>query len=310
MSAIHLGAPCAGMDQPQEFAAARPRAGAADALSSWAALQTIDCDVRGWRTGMVTAVTKIVLEAALEAELIGHLGYPKYDHAGRQLGSNSRNGTRPKKVLTWFGPIKVDVPRDRWGTFQPVTVGKWQRQVAGLDQLVLPLAAKGAPHEETVELLSWVYRGSLSRQLLGEIAAAVRERIRPWQDRPLEARYPVVVFDRVVVRSRQGAVASRPVHTAVGLSSHGQRELLGLWIATNQTKGELWFNIGADLKSRGVSDVDGIVCDPIPGLAGDLRMIWPDLVVRQRPKLARPNQLRSVRTARPQPVSEPLSARR
>ena len=217
-----------------------------------------DREVHGWRMGDVhglTLVVKTVLEAALEAEIVEHLGYPKYDSTGRQAGSNSRNGTRLKTVATRFGPIQVDVPRDRWGTFQPVTVGKWQRRAAGLDHLVLASAAKGAPHDETVQLLSWVYRGVTRRKLLNEIATTVRKRMAPWHERPLRPVYDCVLVDRVVVRLRHYDVSSRPIHTALGVTGEGQRELLGLWIANEQTAAELGEEIAADLKARGVDNV-------------------------------------------------------
>ena len=258
---------------------------ATDAQFAWAARQSLDADGHGWRTELVSgvgAVATTVFEAALEAELIEHLGYPKYDQAGRLRGSNSRNGTRTKTVATWLGLITVDVPRDRWGTFQPLAVGKWQRRATGLDQLVFPLAARGAPSQVTAELLSGVYRGADRRGLRIDIAATVRERMQLWHQRPLPAAYPMLVFNRVVVRSAHYAMCSRPVHTVLGVDREGRRDLLGLWIGTNKTTVERWCEIGVELKARGIGQVDGLVCDPIPALAMDLQSIWPGLVVRHR----------------------------
>ena len=243
----------------------------------------LDGGIEGWRLAEVDAlapIVKTVLEAALEAELVEHLGYSKHDPAGRQPGSNSRNGTRPKIVTTGFGPIRIDVPRDRWGTFQPVTVGKRQRRPVGLDQFVLALAAKDARRDESVALLSGVYRGVVRRELLGEIATTVRTRMAPWHERPLSPRYAVVVFERVVVPSRGGRVPSPPIHTVLAQPNNGRPELLGLWRARRQTTAELWREIGADLKVRGVGDVTEIVCEPIPGVEGDLAAIWPNAEVR------------------------------
>jgi len=220
--------------------------------------------MRGWRRSDVrgvATVVKIVLEAALEAEIVEHLGYPKYGHTGRRPGSNSRNGTRHKTVATWCGPIDIHVPRDRWGTFQPVTVGKWQRRPAGLDRLVLASAAKDAPHEETVELLSRVYRGSVRRELLDAITTTIGMRMQPWHERALSPSYSAVLLDRIVLRSRHTEVRSRPIHTVLGVAGDGQQELLGLWIANGETTAELWSAIRADLRRRGVGQATQIVGD-------------------------------------------------
>ena len=238
---------------------------------------------QGWCLAEVDGlapVVKTVLEAALEAELVEHLGYSKHDPAGRDPGSNSRNGSRSKAVATGFGTIRINVPRDRWGTFQPVTVGKRQRRPAGLDQLVLALAAKGALREESVDLLSGVYRGVPRRALLGEIASTVRTRMAPWHQRPLSPRFAVVRFQREVLRSRDGRVSSPPIHIVLGQPPCGRPELLGLWRARRQTRAELWREIGMDLEVRGVVDVGEIVCQAMPGLEDDLISIWPQVKVR------------------------------
>src|SRR5688572_2323000 len=131
---------------------------------------------------LLTGLAKTVIEAALEAELIEHLGDSTYDDARFSRRSNSRNGNRPKTVRTVVGPIEIDAPRDRWGTFEPMTVGKWQREVVGIDRLLLLLAAKGAPHDRIVALLSQVYPSHARQGTLGRIAATARARLAGWHE--------------------------------------------------------------------------------------------------------------------------------
>jgi len=232
--------------------------------------------VRPWRTGGIAGacgVARLVLEAALEAELTYHLGYSKHDPRGRRPGSNSRNGIRTKTVFTWFGPVDVDVPRDRWGTFHPLTVGKWQRRSGGIDELVLPLAAGEAEREETMRLLSWAYRGSASAALLDDIADMIRQRMLPWHRRPLPPRYAEVIFNRVRVRSVHHGASCRPVHTVVGVADDGARSLVGLWASTDRPTAERWYEIALALRGRGLLGLDAVVCEAFPGLALELASV-------------------------------------
>jgi len=230
-------------------------------------------DVRPWRTGGidgVSAVARLVLGAALEAELTHHLGYAKHDPRGRRPGSNSRNGARPKTVLTWFGPVEVDVPRDRWGTFRPVTVGKWQRHSRGIDELVLPLAATGSQREEIVRLLTGAYRDLGTAALVNAISESIRERMLPWHRRPLPLRYAELIFSRIGVTSTRHGATWRPVHAVVGVADDGTRSLVGLWASTDRPTLDRWNEIALNLKARGLLDLDAVVCEADPGLARKL----------------------------------------
>jgi len=254
----------------------------AKAAVSWASLQLFDRDARGWREGLLAEVTKNVLEAALEAELEAHLGYARYEQIGRQRGSNSRNGSRRKTLRTCAGPVTVDVPRDRWATFAPVTVGKWQRRTAGLDHLVVPLAAHGSTPEEMAEQLAWVFRNTPAAPLLDRMAACVRDRLEPWHGRPVAHRHAVILLDRVVVRSRRLGIAAPPVHTAVAVTTEGQRELLGLWRGQPAAAVERWLEVAQALRARGAADVDAVVLDPASAAAAAVSRVWPSAQVYVR----------------------------
>jgi putative transposase len=177
--------------------------------------------------GLLGDLTKRVLEAALEAEMTEHVGYEPYDSSGRHSG-NSRNRTRTKTVITDIGPISIDVPRDRAGSFEPVMVPKRRRRLGGVDQMVLSLSAKGLTHGEISAHLEEIYRAKVSKETVTRITDSVLETMVEWQNRPLDPVYPVVFVDAIHVKIRDGQVANRPVYVAIGVSVDGERDILGL----------------------------------------------------------------------------------
>lgn len=259
----------------------------AQATTPWTAMQLLDSTSGGWRSGLLADLVKHVLEAALEAEMEAHLGYSKNSSAGRRRGSNSRNGTRRKTVRTCTGPVTIEVPRDRWGTFEPRTVGKWQRRGIGLDQLVLPLSARGATTGETIQLLTWVYGDTLEERVLRRLAMLVEGRLGAWHERPLAPGWPVVFLERVVVRSRSTALATPPVHTAVGVDADGRRELLAVLRGGPVRDGFHWHGVLTELRSRGVVDVDVVVADPVPGMGRVVGEVWRGASLYERPSQQR-----------------------
>ena len=159
--------------------------------------------------GLLSGLTKAVLEAALEGELTDHVGYQPYDPAGHHSG-NSRNGTRPKTVITDVGPIEINVPRDRAGTFEPVIVPKRARRLGGVDAMVLSLSAKGLTHGEISAHLEEIYGARVSKETVSRITDNVIEGMVAWQNRPLDPVYPVIFIDAIVVEIREGQVANPP----------------------------------------------------------------------------------------------------
>lgn len=160
--------------------------------------------------GLLSRLTKMVLESALEGELDDHLGYPQHDPAGRN-GENSRNGRRGKTVLTEVGPVEIAVPRDRDGTFEPKLVRKHQRRLSGIEDLVISLSAKGLTTGEIAAHLGEVYGAEVCKQTISAITDRVLEGMAEWQARPLDAVYPVIFIDCVHVKIREGNVANRPI---------------------------------------------------------------------------------------------------
>lgn len=230
--------------------------------------------------GLLTALARQVLQSALEAEMAAHLGYDKHDPAGRNLG-NSRNGSTPKTVTTEIGKVTLAVPRDRNGSFVPQVVGKHQRRLAGFDANVISLYAKGMTTGDIANHLEDVYDTAVSRDLISTVTGRVLAEMREWQSRPLDAVYPVILIDAIVLKVRQGTVANRPVYVAMGISVDGQRDVLGLWVGPTGGEGaKQWMNMLTDLRNRGILDVCIVCCDGLKGLPEAIVATWPRATVQ------------------------------
>lgn len=215
--------------------------------------------------GLLQQLTKRLLESALEGEITDHLGYNKHDPAGKNSG-NSHNGTHAKTVLTDVGPVEITVPRDREGSFEPKIVKKRQKRLSGVDEMVISLAAKGLTTGEVQAHLAEVYGADVSRQTISTITDKVLEGMAEWQNRPLDAVYPVVFIDAIHVKIRDGAVANRPICVALAVTAEGRRDILGLWAGDGAKH---WMHIPTEIKNRGVNDILMLVCDGLKGLRRD-----------------------------------------
>jgi putative transposase len=229
--------------------------------------------------GLLQRVTKLVLEGALEGELTGHLGYEHGDPAGRN-GANSRNGTRPKTVLTEVGPVELEVPRDRDSTFQPRIVRKRQRRLGGVEDLVVSLVAKGLTTGEVAAHLAEIYGTQVSRQTISTITDRVLDGLAAWQSRPLDPVYPVLFIDAICVKIRDGQVANRPIYVALGVTVDGERDILGLWAGDGGEGAKYWLHVLTEIKNRGVADVCIAVCDGLAGLPDAIATVWPAAVAQ------------------------------
>jgi putative transposase len=231
--------------------------------------------------GLLAQLTNRVVESALDGELDDHLGYSRHDPAGRD-GGNSRNGRRSKTVLTEAGPVDIEVPRDRDGSFDPRLVRKRQRRLTGLDDLVISLSAKGLTHGEICAHLREVYGAEVSKQTITTITDRVIEGMVEWQSRPLDPVYPVIFIDAVNVKIRDGNVANRPIYLALGVTVEGTRDILGLW-AGEHGDGEgakFWGRVLAELTNRGVGDVCMVICDGLKGLPAAIETVWPQAITQ------------------------------
>jgi putative transposase len=230
--------------------------------------------------GLLQQLTKRVLEAALEGELDAHLGYGKHERDGGE--GNARNGKRAKTVLTETGPVELDVPRDRAGSFTPRIVRKRQRRLSGVDDLVISLTAKGLTTGEVAAHLAEVYDASVSKETISTITDRVLDGMSEWQNRPLDRVYPVVFIDAIHVKIRDGQVANRPIYVALAVTVDGQRDILGMW-AGEHGDGEgakFWLRVLTEIRNRGTTDVCIVVCDGLKGLPDSVATVWPNTVVQ------------------------------
>jgi len=223
--------------------------------------------------GLLTGLTKSVLECALEEEISDHLGYDKHDPAGRN-GGDSRNGHREKTVLTEIGPVTIEVPRDREGSFEPVIVGKRQRRLNGIDQIVLSLTARGLTTGEICAHFAEVYGASVSKDTISRITDKVIEEMTEWRNRPLDRVYPVLFIDALVVKVRDGQVVNRPIYVVIGVTVNGERDILGLWAGDGSEGAKFWLAVLTEIKNRGVADVCIVVCDGLKGLPESINTTW------------------------------------
>ncbi len=230
--------------------------------------------------GLLSQVTKAVLERALAEEMTGHLGYDKHDPAGRGSG-NSRNGASGKTVLTDIGSVDLAVPRDRNGTFEPQIVRKGQTRLDGFNDRIIALYARGMTVRDIRAHLAEMYQVEVSPDLISRVTDAVTEELAEWQARPLDPVWPVIFIDALMVKIRDGVVANRPVYLAVGIDCDGAKHVLGLWVGpTTGESAKFWLTVLSELKSRGVADVCIVCCDGLTGLPDAIGVTWPQAIVQ------------------------------
>lgn len=227
--------------------------------------------------GLLAGLTKTVLETALEAEMTQHLGYEKHEITD---SVNARNGTRSKTVLTEIGAVEIEVPRDREGSFEPTIVKKRQRRLDGIDEIVLSLTARGLTTGEVAAHFDDVYGASVSKDTISKIIDKVIAEMTEWQNRPLDRVYPVVFIDAIVVKVRDGQVRNKPFYVAVGVTTAGERDILGIWAGDGGEGAKFWFGVLTEIKNRGVEDVCIVVCDGLKGLPESINTTWELAVVQ------------------------------
>lgn len=223
--------------------------------------------------GLLTGLTKSVLETALDAEMSEHVGYDKHDPVGRN-GGNSRNGYRTKTVLTEIGPVEIEVPRDRDGSFEPEIVRKRQRRLDGIDEIVLSLTARGLTTGDIAAHFAEVYGAKVSKDTISKITDKVVEEMTEWRNRPLDRVYPVLFIDAIMVKVRDGQVVNRPIYVVIGVTVNGERDILGLWAGDGSEGAKFWLAVLTEIKNRGVEDVCIVVCDGLKGLPESITTTW------------------------------------
>jgi putative transposase len=224
--------------------------------------------------GLLKRLTKRVVERVLEAELTAHLGYAPHVRHGT-TEQNARNGKGQKTVPTDTGPLDLVVPRDRNGSFAPQLVPKRQRRLEGFDDKVLSLYARGLSTRDMQGHLEELYGTEGSPTLIASLTAAVWDEVRTWQARPLAAVYPMLSFDALCVQSREeGAVQTKAVSLALGVTMDGEKDLLGLWLSESEGA-KFWLAVFTELHNRGVTDCFMACVDGLKGLPEAIEAVLP-----------------------------------
>ena len=229
--------------------------------------------------GLLTEISKAVIERCLETELDTHLGYPKHGRKGNANG-NLRNGRSQKSLKGEQGHIEIDIPRDRQGTFEPQLVKKGQTRLEGFDDKILALYARGMTTRDIQAQLQELYGVEVSPTLISNVTEAVMDEVRQWQSRPLEPVYPIIYVDCLVVKVRENQrVLNKSVYQALAVDLNGQKELLGMWIA--QTEGaKFWLGVLTELQNRGVKDLFIACVDGLAGLPEAIETVYPQTRVQ------------------------------
>ena len=217
---------------------------------------------------------KLTIEKALNAELDNHLGYEKHSKKSNN-NQNSRNGRTSKKVITDSGELEIETPRDRTCDFEPQIIQKGQRRFLGFDDKILSLYARGQTTRDIASTLKEMYGIEVSHTLISQVTDAVLEEVEQWQNRPLESVYPIIYLDCIVVKVHQDKrVIKKAVYLALGVTTEGIKDLLGLWISENEGA-KFWLSILTELQTRGVKDIFIASVDGLSGFPEAINTVFP-----------------------------------
>lgn len=222
-------------------------------------------------------LTKVTVEAALNAELDEHLGYDRHQASNND---NSRNGYASKTVKTEDGQFELETPRDRDGSFEPQLVKKGQTRFTSMDDKILSLYAKGMTTREIVATFKEMYGADVSPTLISKVTDAVIEKVDEWQSRPLDAVYPIVYLDCIVVKVRQDKrVINKAIYLALGVNLEGHKELLGMWLSENEGA-KFWLAVLTELQNRGLKDILIACVDGLKGFPDAISAVYPQTQIQ------------------------------
>ena len=227
--------------------------------------------------GLLRSLMGRLVEKSLEVELTQHLGYDKGDE---RAGDNARNGSTPKTLITEAGKVAVRVPRDRDGSFEPELVRKHQRRLEGFDERILALYSRGMSVREIQDFFAEAYNADVSKTLISEVTQGAMQDVEAWRNRRLDAVYPIVYLDGLVVKVRtDGVVDNRTVYIALGVNLDGRKEVLGLYMAGTEGA-KFWLQVITELQNRGLEDILIACCGGLRGFPEAIEAVHPRTVVQ------------------------------
>lgn len=229
--------------------------------------------------GLLKQLTKAVLQRALQAEMTHHLGHEKHG-AITSTGGNARNGSSAKTIKGDFGLMPIEIPRDRDSSFEPIIVPKGQTRFAEFDDKIISLYSRGLTTREIQGHLEEIYGVDVSPTLISVVTEAVAEEVKAWQNRPLDALYPIVYMDAIRVKARNnGHVVNKAVYLAIGINTEGAKEVLGMWTSENEGA-KFWLQVVTELKNRGVQDIFIACVDGLKGFPEAIETVFPKTQVQ------------------------------
>jgi putative transposase len=229
--------------------------------------------------GLLSQLTRRLVERALEVELTDHLGYQPHQEPPGGAG-NTRNGSTPKTLITEHGEVRIETPRDRKGTFEPQIVRKRQRRFEGFDDKILALYSRGLSTRDIEAHLEEIYGVKVGRDLISRVTDAVMDDARAWQTRPLDDVYPVVFLDALVLKVRDGgSVQRKACYLALAITIDGDREVLGMWFQDSEGA-KFWMQVLTDLKTRGLRDILICCVDGLKGFPEAIEAVFPATTVQ------------------------------
>lgn len=230
--------------------------------------------------GAIAELTKRILERGLNEELAEHLGYEAGEQAGRGSGNN-RNGTSAKTVLTEIGAVDLAIPRDRNGSFEPQLVPKHSRRMEQFNTNIVHLYARGLSTRDIRRELARMYHVDVSPALVSKVTDGIIDELNDWQSRPLDAVYPIMYIDALVVKVRTGGtVINRAAYLGIGVDVEGRKHVLGVWLGDGDEGAKFWLNVLTEIRNRGASDVLLVCCDGLKGLPDAIEATWPKALVQ------------------------------
>jgi putative transposase len=229
--------------------------------------------------GLLKQLTKQLLERAMAAEMTEHVGYDKHDAAGNNSG-NSRNGKSAKTIKGTFGELALETPRDRNGTFEPQIIEKHQTRFTGFDKNILSLYSRGLSTREIQQHLEEIYGVEVTAGLISSVTDEVLDEVKTWQNRQLDAVYPIMYLDAIQFKVRDnGHVKNKAIYLAIGITIEGFKEVLGLWIAPTEGA-KFWLQVVTELKNRGVTDIFIACVDGLKGFPEAIESVFPQTEVQ------------------------------
>ena len=225
-------------------------------------------------------IFKDMIQELLEAELEGKLGYAKDDIDNKNT-DNSRNGYTPKTLKSEFGEVKIEVPRDRKGEFEPKIVPKYRRNVSGIEEKVIALYARGMSTRDIEDQIREIYGINISAEMVSKITDRISPEIKEWQQRPLEPIYPFIFMDAIHYKIKEdGRIINRAAYVVLGVTVDGSKDILGIWIGENESS-KFWLGVLNDLKQRGVQDVLLFCVDGLTGLKEAINAAYPKAEIQR-----------------------------